>query len=140
MIRRRVVLPHPLGPRMTSVLPSGTRSVRFRMENAEPRRAAGPITLGPAPSCSVSVLSTSIRSIRAMLPAPTAPGRASPEACNPVVGEDRLVAGDRHLLRLRLDDQHPVERIAMRSGQCPGALRMAHRDGERDEALRLDAD
>ena len=63
-------------------------------------------------------------------PAEQRAGRAvrpcSPEARDPVVVEDRLVAGDRHAFRLRLDDQHPVEGIAVGSDQCPGPLRMVH--------------
>src|SRR5512146_2226675 len=75
MILRSVVLPHPLGPRMTRVLPSGILRFRFRMENADPRPGAGtrsemvPVPIDPeaALSRSPSVLQTSIRSIRAMI-------------------------------------------------------------------------
>src|SRR6185503_11791205 len=55
MIFKSVVLPHPLGPRTTMVLPSGINRLRFWIENV----AAGPRAR------SVSVLHTSIRSIRA---------------------------------------------------------------------------
>src|SRR4029453_3704352 len=58
MIRSSVVLPHPLGPRMTMVWPLGILRLRGSMRNvdsAPPRRAD-----------SVSVLPTSMRSILAM--------------------------------------------------------------------------
>src|SRR6267378_2373267 len=61
IIFRRVVLPHPLGPRMTRVLPSGIRRFRFWMENAAVVTAPD-----PALSRSLSVLPTLLRSIRAM--------------------------------------------------------------------------
>src|SRR5262245_33292644 len=57
MILRSVVLPHPLGPRTTMVLPWGTRSERSWMANVDGRPA-------PAPG-SRSVLQTSTRSMRA---------------------------------------------------------------------------
>src|SRR5215813_7281211 len=55
MILSSVVLPHPLGPRMTMVLPWGTRSERSWMAKVEGRAAPG----------SLRVLQTSTRSIRA---------------------------------------------------------------------------
>src|SRR6516165_8400685 len=57
-----VVLPQPLGPRMTMVLPSGTVRLRSRMEN---------VAWGPPRAWSLSVLLTLIRSIRATTESPT---------------------------------------------------------------------
>src|SRR5436190_11893304 len=74
IIFRSVVLPHPLGPRMTTVSPSGIITFRFWMENAAlppdapsmarmaPRRGSPE----PARSPSLSVLHTLTRSTRAM--------------------------------------------------------------------------
>src|SRR5262245_9156368 len=75
MIRSNVVLPQPLGPRMTSVLPSGMRRLTLSMANAAPaaprhawRRPPGPADPDAATRApSRSVLPTSKRSILAMV-------------------------------------------------------------------------
>src|SRR4029453_9051931 len=65
MILRSVVLPQPLGPSTTMVLPSGILRLRSRIENGDPRP---PPPRAVKVSESRRVLHTSTRSMRAMGP------------------------------------------------------------------------
>jgi len=54
-----------------------------------------------------------------------------PNRLRRVTAQLRVVRHDHQLLHLSLSDQHPIERIAMVSGQAPGSKHMRQRDRKR---------
>lgn len=63
----------------------------------------------------------------------------SPDSSYVELVEDAVIADDGDVFELRLCDQHAVERVAMRSSNASGTLRMKEGDVQRTESLRGDA-
>src|SRR5205814_4025819 len=69
---------------------------------------------------------------------PTTTFTVSPQALDAVGVEHAVVGDDLQILDLRLRDQHPIEWIAMFTGQPARALCVHDRDVERRESLARD--